>query len=107
MKLICSLALCGIAIGAELVSAQSVFHPNVPKTWDEAKLTDWATPLAGINVRPTHISAKEYYSCDSDSKNCPLASSADSIRLKQRRKFGISDGRAVDLLIGSARGEQP
>jgi hypothetical protein len=25
-------------------------------------LADWATPLAGLNARPTHISSKEYYS---------------------------------------------
>lgn len=42
--------------------AQSTFRPAIPKTWDEAALADWATPVAGLNVRPTHISAKEYYS---------------------------------------------
>jgi len=31
-------------------------------TWDEKALADWATPLAGLNARPTHISSKEYYS---------------------------------------------
>jgi mono/diheme cytochrome c family protein len=36
-------------------------HSRIPKTWDEAALADWATPLAGLNQRPTHISAKEYY----------------------------------------------
>lgn len=35
--------------------------PEIPPTWDEAALADWATPLAGLNVRPTHITAKEYY----------------------------------------------
>lgn len=36
--------------------------PQIPRAWDEAALADWATPIAGINVRPTHISAREYYS---------------------------------------------
>lgn len=42
-------------------------HPHVPsrqeipRTWEEAALADWATPLAGINVRPGHLSAAEYY----------------------------------------------
>ena len=40
---------------------ESSFKPTIPKTWDEAELTDWVTPVAGLNVRPTHISAKEYY----------------------------------------------
>jgi hypothetical protein len=34
---------------------------QIPKTWGEAALAEWATPVAGLNVRPTHISAKEYY----------------------------------------------
>jgi hypothetical protein len=41
---------------------QSALGPGIPKTWDEAALANWATPVAGLNVRPTHISAKEYYS---------------------------------------------
>jgi mono/diheme cytochrome c family protein len=35
--------------------------PNIPVVWDEAALADWATPVAGLNVRPMLISAKEYY----------------------------------------------
>ncbi len=34
---------------------------QIPRTWDDAALADWATPVAGLNVRPGHISAKEYY----------------------------------------------
>jgi hypothetical protein len=34
---------------------------EIPKTWDEAALADWALPFAGLNQRPTHISAKECY----------------------------------------------
>ena len=45
-----------------LVWPQSVYRPQIPKAWDEVALADWATPIAGLNVRPTHISAKEYYS---------------------------------------------
>jgi len=30
--------------------------------WDEAQLAEWATPVAGLKLRPTHISEKEYYS---------------------------------------------
>ena len=36
--------------------------PEIPKAWDEAALADWVTPLAGLNLRPAHISEKEYYS---------------------------------------------
>src|SRR5262249_30490587 len=34
---------------------------SVPHTWDEAALDDWATPVAGLDVRPGHFSAAEYY----------------------------------------------
>jgi mono/diheme cytochrome c family protein len=62
MKFLSSITFCAIAMGAAPIAAQTVFRPEIPKTWDEARLADWATPLAGINVRPTHISSKEYYS---------------------------------------------
>jgi hypothetical protein len=50
----------GIALTA--TAQQPQWSPEIPKTWDEAALKDWATPLAGLNVRPTHMSSKEYYS---------------------------------------------
>src|SRR5260370_24713024 len=42
--------------------ADQRWKPDIPKVWDEAALADWATPLAGLNLRPTHISVKDYYS---------------------------------------------
>lgn len=66
MRFVCLLALCVISGGLTLGFAQIKFRPNIPKTWDEKKLADWATPLAGINVRPTHISEKEYYALPVD-----------------------------------------
>src|SRR5262245_44055170 len=36
--------------------------PTIPKVWDETALADWATPVAGLNVRPTNMSAGDYYS---------------------------------------------
>ena len=36
--------------------------PEIPKVWDETALAEWATPIAGLNVRPTNMSAKDYYS---------------------------------------------
>jgi mono/diheme cytochrome c family protein len=35
--------------------------PDVPRVWDEAALSDWATPLAGLDARPTHLTPAEYY----------------------------------------------
>jgi len=51
-----------LAIQPALLWPQSVYRPDIQKTWDESALANWATPVAGWNVRPTHISAKEYYS---------------------------------------------
>jgi mono/diheme cytochrome c family protein len=35
--------------------------PDIPRVWDEAALSDWATPIAGLNVRPTHMTPAAYY----------------------------------------------
>jgi hypothetical protein len=35
--------------------------PDIPRTWDEQALADWALPLAGLGVPPTHMSEAEYY----------------------------------------------
>jgi hypothetical protein len=53
--------LLGCLLSATRVDSQR-WKPDIPRTWDDAALADWATPVAGLNVRPTHISAREYYS---------------------------------------------
>lgn len=45
------------------VFAQSV---RVPRIWDDAALAEWATPVAGLNVRPSHYTAQEYYAVPPD-----------------------------------------
>jgi mono/diheme cytochrome c family protein len=37
------------------------WKPQIPRAWDEVALAEWATPLAGLGVRPTHLSADAYY----------------------------------------------
>jgi hypothetical protein len=51
-------------LAAQTATAQPApsSKPIIPRVWDEAELAGWATPVAGLNVRPTHISASEYYS---------------------------------------------
>src|SRR5262249_22273640 len=56
------LGLALLVAGGQAQKSDSTFTPTIPKTWDESALTDWATPVAGLNIRPTHISAREYYS---------------------------------------------
>ena len=51
--------ICGSGIAAGRHRAPA--KPVIPKTWDEKALAEWATPLARINVRPSHISSVEYY----------------------------------------------
>src|SRR5579864_7732716 len=60
MKINCLLLWTTIA--PALLWPQSVYRPAVPRVWDEAALADWATPVAGLNVRPKQISSKDYYS---------------------------------------------
>src|SRR6185295_18166750 len=59
------LAAVSVLLGWRLTAARGeaqLRRPEIPITWDEAALADWPTPVAGLNVRPTHISAKDYYS---------------------------------------------
>ena len=35
---------------------------EAPRFWNDHDLSDWATPVAGLNVRPGNYSEKEYYS---------------------------------------------
>jgi hypothetical protein len=56
-----------LVAGAWLALAQPKsqrWNPNIPKVWDDAALRDWATPLAGLNARAAHLSAREYYDFD-------------------------------------------
>ena len=58
------LAAC-ILLSCRLTTAQvhsQAWKPEIPRTWDEVALAEWPTPVAGLNVRPTDISAKDYYS---------------------------------------------
>ena len=52
------LLCCSLAPAAD---NENSWKPDILRVWDEAALADWVTPLAGLNARPTHMSAKEYY----------------------------------------------
>src|SRR4051794_28148952 len=49
-----------VAVGS--LPAQPPSQISVPpRTWDDRALSEWATPLATINLRPGHFSEDEYY----------------------------------------------
>lgn len=54
-------AVLSLTTGTGAQRSEKKVSRVIPKTWDEAALADWATPVAGLNLRPTHISEKEYY----------------------------------------------
>ena len=31
------------------------------RAWSDKDLAEWATPVAGLNIRPGHYSEREYY----------------------------------------------
>jgi len=37
-----------------------------PRIWDEKELATWATPVAGLGIRPGHFSEGEYYAAPVD-----------------------------------------
>ncbi len=47
-------------------ASSTPFPPQIPLVWDEAALAEWATPLAGLEARPTHMSPAEYYATPID-----------------------------------------
>jgi hypothetical protein len=54
---------------ASLAFASALFgqaEVQVPEIWDDARLADWSTPLAALNVRPGHFSSEEYYLVPAD-----------------------------------------
>ena len=55
------LAAAPVAALAAFIGATQPWQQQIPRVWDEDALADWATPLAGLNARPTHMSAAEYY----------------------------------------------
>ena len=59
--------LAGVTGWRPLVGQSNVaLEPRIPKTWDAAALDSWATPLAGLNARPGHVSETDYYQAPID-----------------------------------------
>ena len=60
-------AVLGMGLLAAFSAALVAQAPTeVPQIWDDAALGNWATPVAGLNVRPSHYSSAEYYSAPGD-----------------------------------------
>jgi hypothetical protein len=58
MKILAALAFCALLLPSQSASSQPC---GALRTWDTTALSDWATPLATIDVRPSHFSEAEYY----------------------------------------------
>src|SRR5688572_3519781 len=50
-----------VALAVVFGYAVTAAQKQSPRIWDDAALADWATPVAGLNVRPSHYSSAEYY----------------------------------------------
>jgi hypothetical protein len=55
-----------IAILTVFAAVVAQTQVRVPKIWDDAALKEWATPVAGLGVRPDHYTSAEYYSVPAD-----------------------------------------
>lgn len=55
-----------VALTGSEGASRTPLPPEIPRVWDEAALAEWATPLAGLNARPTHMSPTEYYATPVD-----------------------------------------
>jgi Di-haem oxidoreductase, putative peroxidase len=56
------LVLVGVSIQSGGASPQAGQTVEAPRFWNDRELADWATPVAGLKVRPGHFSEREYYS---------------------------------------------
>ena len=52
---------CSLVLAFGLCAIVFAQGGQVPRIWDDGALDDWTTPVAGLNVRPAHYSAAEYY----------------------------------------------
>jgi hypothetical protein len=50
-----------IGFPSALLLAAAVFHPNIPRTWEDASVATLEVPLANPKFSPIHISEAEYY----------------------------------------------
>ena len=50
-----------------LAASAAVAQPiKAPRHWNDRELADWATPIVGVNVRPSHFSERDYYTAALD-----------------------------------------
>ena len=53
-------------LGAFATAIFAQTRTEAPRIWNETDLSDWATPLAQLDVRPAHFSPAEYYTVPAD-----------------------------------------
>src|SRR5258707_7009596 len=56
-----SVVICLFLMARPLPAQPAPQQQSVPRTWDTRALSEWATPLASIDIRPGHFSEEEYY----------------------------------------------
>ena len=50
-----------ISAASSVATAQPAAKVEAPRFWNDRGLSDWATPIAALNVRPGHYSESAYY----------------------------------------------
>jgi hypothetical protein len=56
------IACAAVLLAASIVAASVAVNTQIqtPRIWNEAALSDWATPVAALNVRPAHYTPEQY-----------------------------------------------
>ena len=82
------------------LTAQAPARVDAPHFWNDRELSDWATPIAGLNIRPGHFSEREYY-------GGPLAEwvrkSSHNQPRPRRCRFGFDQDRVACAASVAAR----
>lgn len=56
-----AIAILALSLWSSALAQSPAKLIQAPRFWNDRELADWATPVAGLNVRPSHFSEKEYY----------------------------------------------
>jgi hypothetical protein len=58
--------IIGCVACVHVLAVMAAGGSGVPRIWTDEALKDWATPIAGLHVRPGHYSEAEYYAVPED-----------------------------------------
>lgn len=60
-RILLTTVIAATAAFSTTLAQNSAQRIKAPRFWNDKELSDWSTPVVGVNVRPGHFSEAEYY----------------------------------------------